>query len=188
MSVQILGISIRDFYSTSGSDSDNFTLTKIDRTTYLKVKVGAEAYFVKKSKAIQTVGYDEFNNTAKAKAALADCADVEVVDMKLGYSDDRQSWFVSKWQNLEAAGYSPLIFFRDGAHNDYGEIPSPSHQPDWRDLRKRMFEIVNRLRAAGVDVTDFMCNFFYNPERDKFFLLDVTTNQDHKLNQPRTYV
>ena len=194
LEVTVLAKTNRKFY---GGFIGTGSLNRIDMSTYLKMKLGDKTFFVKKSSATNNPGYEEFKNSKKAKGALADLDDVTVVDAQLGYEDNQQSWFVSKWEDLESTGFFPVDSWEGGVPNDYGEF-----LPKAKDIEEELAEerkikqkaksvteqIKIRLAEAGIDIQDIDPNLFYNPQTDKFFLLDITPREETKgVGQPRRF-
>lgn len=174
VSVTVLGRSNRDLVSNRLQ-----TERRVDKTDYFKVDINGIAYFVKYATVTQNPGFDEFQATHKAKELLADLLDVEVVEAQLGYQDDQHSWYVASWKKLETAGYIPYDSGR--LSNDYGkyvERPKRSQLPT-----EKYQQIEERLRAAHLD-GDLETNLFFIPSTDRFFLLDVTSENRKGIRQP----
>lgn len=121
------------------------------------------------------------------KEALRDIDNLGVVEAQLGYSDDRQSWFVSKWEELESNGFAPNDAWVSSTPNDYGEFEPLVRKKNGLTYRDPAYlerivvpmekEIEKRARAIGIRISDLRPNLFYNPDTERFFLLDVTGNK-----------
>lgn len=189
LEVTVLGMTNREFHMGIVGQGPVY---RIDKSTYMKIKKGDHSFFVKKSIATNNTGFNEFNNSVKVKQALKDLDDVEVVEAQLGYTDGNQSWFVSNWQNLEEAGFFPWDTYRGGVPNDYGQYAPIDEK---RELAREMSGDVNSLQVRmkelaekeGVKIIDLNVNLFYNPNTQKFFLLDITVWDKSSLNQPLGY-
>lgn len=175
-------------------------VVRVDQSAYFKVKLGEQAFFVKKSVATNNPGYYEFVNTRKAEAALIGLEDFGIVQAQLGYEDNHQSWFVSKWENLESDGFFPLDTWRGGTPNDYGKFRRESYTPEdarhyWIEANEvktsgdaMIKQIQSKLAEVGMVLHDIHFNLFYNPRTRKFFLLDITSgDMDKGIGQPRIY-
>lgn len=157
-------------------------LNKVDRATYLKMKLGDQAFFVKKSSITNNSGFQEFTNTMKAKQALAPIRNLAVVEAQLGYTTKTHSWFVSKWKDLENAGFGHMPSW-EGFPHDYGRqnenIDEIQDSGSFLQIEERFETIREEIKQlgqnAGLDIGDLTPNLFYNPVVDQFFLLDVTT-------------
>lgn len=161
----------------------------LDITTYLKMQLGDYVFFVKKSSATTTLGYTEFKTSHRVREALRDLGNLEVVEAQLGYADDHQSWFVSRWKDLETKGFGPSSAWRHVSEfTDYGKSLVPQDEKslgeyfksgqDVKHDRKTyamIDKIHTKLEEEGIHMGDLGDNLFYNPKTDKFFLLDVTT-------------
>lgn len=172
-----------------------------NRSSYFKMKLGDHAFFIKKSIETTNKGYEEFKNSHRVQAALSGLGNVAVVEANLGYDDDHQSWFVSKWQDLEDSFSTRGSWFT--GVNDYGysifAVKDPDGSPhDLSDdelaisnkIEAMDYQIMGRLEEAGIEIYDLTENLFYNPKTDKFFLLDVTTydvfaDRSRWLGQPK---
>ncbi|PIT92979.1 MAG: hypothetical protein COU06_02520, partial [Candidatus Harrisonbacteria bacterium CG10_big_fil_rev_8_21_14_0_10_38_8] len=91
---------------------------------YLKITFQGQSFFVKRSYITISPGFREFQDTLTAKEALKELEYVKVIEAKLGYQDDKESWFVSRFEDLETAGYKPGVLenniFSSREHDDYG--------------------------------------------------------------------
>lgn len=100
-------------------------------------------------------------------------------------TDDHQSWFVSKWEDLEDVGFFPYISFLYNTSNDYGQFTPGKTLRDKRETnilaRQKALAIIDEINARlvkiGINIVDLKSNLFYNPQTDKFFLLDITTSE-----------
>lgn len=181
LELSCLGISKRDFYS-----AEQVGPSRIDRTVYFKAKIGQETFFIKKSVATHQHGFEEFENTAKAKEALKSLDFVKVIDMKLGYVDKDQSWFISKWKDLEEGGYLSLASLGEAAPDDYIRrvLTYDEQIKIFNGIKPKVGKIKEALREGGVDIGDTLANIFYNYPTGKFILLDVSVHGAEGLNQP----
>ncbi len=163
-------------------------------STYLKMKLGDQVFFVKKSVATNNPGYREFKNSGRVRAALHDLENLGVVEAQMGYDDDHQSWFVSKWHDLESEGFSSFGTWAFTEVNDYGVTVHPVKNSEEHFLLsddpiaignkivKMIYRIEASLRAVGIEIHDLTWNLFYNPKTDKFFLLDVTSQNSRRYH------
>ena len=169
---------------------------RLDTSTYLKVTLGEKAFFIKKSVVTDNPGFEEFKNSAKAAEVMGGVENLSVVDAQLGYQDSNQSWFVSKWEDLERVGYFPSDAWIGGIPNDYGKFLF-SGLEEITNKSKEIYEvkpkisatiqqIKMRLREVGIEMVDIDPNLFYNPETGKFFLLDITATKTKGIRQPTT--
>ncbi len=190
LTVTVLGRSNRDL--PSGLFGLGST-TRIDKADYLKVDFHGHAFFVKKSFVTQNPGFVEFQNVIAARELLSDLDFVKVVEAQLGYQDKKQSWYVSKWEDLEAAGFEPF-----GEHmsiNDYGQstrlgydVPGSyrgfENQQAYEEAHQKAKAIKQRLEAGSIH-RDLGSNLFYNRETKTFILLDPTGEDKNKtVGQP----
>lgn len=164
-----------------------------ERTSYFKVSLGNNSFFVKKSNATDNPGYEEFTNSHKVAEALIDLKDIEVVHAQLGYADDRQSWFVSRWEDLESKDFIPFDSWY-GNVDIYGQfMPEEEYDAVKKMATKVKIEpiitdIAKRLQKLGLTLTDIPNNFLYNPKTGKMFFLDITDynlhdNSEKTINQ-----
>ncbi len=164
-------------------------INRLDISSYFKMRLQGEDYFVKKSYATTNPGFDEFASSVVVKEALAGVEGLSVVQAHLGYSDNRQSWFVSKWEELESTGFFPYDTFIGGVPNDYAE--RLENEDKVISLREGLTDRVEQLKeeirtrgqAHGLTILDLNVNLFYNPQTDKFFYLDVSTQEAGKIKQ-----
>lgn len=182
LSVTLLGKSNRVFEETDLSDV--YDARRIDISSYFEIDLGGNKFFVKKSLATDNSGYHEFRDSIKVREALKGVANLKIVEAQLGYIDDRQSWFVSKWEDLEKVGFFPVATWAIYAMNDYGELPErdvlrQSHKL-WEIAEAKIKEIKTRLTEVGMDIEDFGFNLFHNFETGQFFLLDVTSKGENR--------
>lgn len=162
---------------------------RIDNSSYFKIKLGEQAFFIKKSTATINPGFEEFDNTHQAMAALSGMDNLRIVEAQLGYADDHQSWFVSKWEDLENVGFYPCDAFIGGSPTDYGEFIDIEDKR-WQAYGKNahivsatVSEIRTKLKSVGLNIQDIEPNLFYNPMTEKYFLLDVTVRGRKQLGQ-----
>lgn len=182
LEVTVLGKSKREFIPWGTS-----FVERTDQSTYAKVSLGGDAFFIKKSLSTNNPGFGEFTNTINAKAALVDMGDLKVIEAQLGYTDDHQSWFISNWEELESSGFFPADSFRSGSPNDYGEYLSLGLRPRFQQsalIEQRIEQIREKTKEAGIGVGDLHMNLFYNPFTKKYIYLDVTALEGARLNQP----
>jgi len=135
---------------------------------FLKVTLDGQSFFVKSEGTTwRGKGFDEFNNTEKARKSLADIPWVKVVDALFGYQDDEgATYFVSKWL--------PFPLLQDYLRN----IP---RTPEGQEEERRLLEKVNQLRAKLPGFEQVMPhNMLYNsdPKEEKIYLFDLQTSQE----------
>lgn len=184
LEVTVLGKSNRIW----GRNDDIIPPARRDNSTYFKIKLGNDVFFVKKSTATNNPGYWEFTNTSKTSQVLQSVSNLEVVEAQLGYEDYDQSWFVSKWKDLESSGFLPTMLLHSYNRDDYGkhlyeddptleEMCRREAERTERDKKidSKITEIQSKMSEVGMQLRDLKTNLFYNPETDKFFLLDITT-------------
>ncbi len=131
-----------------------------NKCDYFIMTIDGQSFFVKRLFVTTTPGVAEFKNTMRAKEVLKDLPFVKVVEAQLGFQNQNESWYVSKWENLENVGYEPyhqLTFMPTG-------------------LAGKVAEIRKRLTGAGLGY-DINTNLFYNPGTDSFIMLDVTGHE-----------
>lgn len=188
LEVTVLGRSNREFWTLYPPQE----ITRVDKSTYIKAKLGKSEFFVKKSTHSTNPGFEEFKNTIMVKETLAGIENLQVTEAQLGYTDDHESWFVSKWEDLESTGFFPYNAFLYNNSNDYGKFTPGETLMDKKPMRIKVtekaqvviHEVKTRLSKIGMQIGDFRSNLLYNPETDKFFLLDITTDHDKTLGQP----
>lgn len=189
LQVTALGKSKRDFRRTGLAGlAIGREIVRRDRSSYFKIALGDQAFFVKKSTATTNPGFQEFQSSVRAKEALLDLDFVSVVEAQLGYQDKHQSWFVSKWNDLESSGFFPYDVLVGGVPDDYGkhiDFEDRIELVEQQDIGQRVKQIQDKLTASGIDIQDSQMNTFYNPNTDKFLLLDVTVPGPDVLNQSR---
>lgn len=174
LEVTVQGISNRE-WGRSG---------RVERSTYLKMAIDGKAFFVKKATATINPGFDEFSNASVLKENLSDLDEVKVVEPQLGYQDENQSWYVSRWEDFD--GFVPMLVH--GIHSNMDEygtwIDSPKDaESKALKIRKLMETIETRAKQAGVLIKDLDANLFYNPSTGKFMLIDVTSSNATQLSQ-----
>lgn len=152
-------------------------------TTYFKIKLEDKSFFIKKSVATHFPGYKEFKSSIKAKKFLSGLKNLQVIEAQLGYTDSHQSWFVSKWQDLESEGFFPYEALQGySIPNDYGEFPEEQEVDSFHlgpeklveKVKSTIKQIETRSAEAGIHIFDLEANLFVNPKTGKLFLLDVT--------------
>jgi len=186
LELNLLGRSNREFYTSSWSDT-----VRVDKCDYLRLNFKGESFFLKRSFVTTNPGFVEFSNVTSAKEALKDLDFVRVVDAQLGYQDKNESWYVSKWEDLERAGFSP----HNESVNDYGEITAvPRGTPgsylgyesedEYNQVQERVKTIKQKLTQKNIQ-RDLAVNLFYNRVTKTFMLLDVTgEDPDKTLGNP----
>ncbi len=181
LEVTTLGTSRREMHGTYGG-------VRIDVSDYFKMSLNDDSYFVKHSKVTSNPAFTEFRNIKKAKELLADLDFVKVVDAKLGYQDNENSWYVSKWSDLERAGFAPYGLV--GMFDDYvkglerREFLGHSSEEDFLEAKKKFELIKERLTQEEIH-RDLDSNLFYNVDTKTFILLDVTgQDAEQTLGQP----
>lgn len=149
-------------------------------TTYFKITLEDKSFFIKKSVATMFPGYKEFKNSIKAKKFLSGLKDLQIIEAQLGYTDSHQSWFVSKWQDLESEGFFPYeALWGYSNPNDYGEFPEEQEVDSFHlnlveKVQSTIKQIETRSTEAGIHIFDLEANLFVNPKTGKLFFLDVT--------------
>lgn len=163
--------------------------TRIDKCDYLKFTLDSKSFFVKRSFVTINPGFVEFHNTLFAKELLKDLDFVRVINAELGYQDQNESWFVSKWEDLEEAGYAP---YRTTV-NDYGKITRISEEvegsyggfeskKEYLNVQKKVKLIEEKLKTLSMDL-DMEANLFYNHQTKTFILLDITSKYSETLGE-----
>ncbi len=199
--VKILGKFYREWPDRRGIPG------RIDQTTYAKVGHNGKYFFVKKSPITIMPGFREFTNTMKAKSVLQNIDYVKVIEAQLGYQDATQSWFVSRWELLEKAGFGPVS--QQGGTTGRDDYAQPIDSPDTlqfgydyklldtfseeekerrskalRTERLLMLDredmILQTLKGAGIFTQDLESNIFYNPTSHTFILLDLAAPETTK--------
>ncbi len=189
--VQVLGISNRamkgtGFLQYTGVAGQVSNPDRIDKSAYFKITREGKSFFVKKSTATQNPGYSEFKNTVNVKKALQHLEYVDVINARLGYQDDKESWFVSDWADIESAGYSNIEVLNLGGINDYGVLADKKIEFSKSKLTQHVAEITKSLERKGIHLgADMGFNIFYNPTTNRILLLDITNKFSPKLNQPK---
>ncbi|GEM_PF-3849847 len=162
----------------------------VDDCDYFKMQLEDDAFFVKRSFISINPGFTEFKNTVEASELLKDLDFVHVVSAQLGYQDDHQSWYVSKWLDMESAGFAMY----DDPISDYGTIVerAPKDAPEWflgfeneaeyNDVKQKAELIKERLESAQLDL-DVDANLFYSRETKTFILFDVTARNSEILGE-----
>ena len=149
---------------------------------YFKIKMGDDEYFVKESIVSQNPGFDEFKNTKAAREALKDIDFVEVVNAQLGYQDDRQGWYVSRWKDLESSGFRVSVRWRHS--DDYGRFYPPLENSIDREEIMRRYNVIEKILRDNNLGEDVENNLFYQPQTGQFFLLDVTGKNAAEIGEP----
>lgn len=195
LQVSVLGKSDRE-WERAGN------VVRIEKSAYAKLSLGDTSYFVKKSTATNNPAYSEFTNAMRAKEALAQLPFVHVVDAKLGFQDKKQSWFVSKWEELENQGFGATLWFQGSGFNDYGQpidtavgrLSAADHptehllaesEREEQEVVTNMQLIERTLHEAGIPIHDIADNLFFNPQTKTYILLDITTAGTEGLNQTK---
>ena len=180
LEVTILGRSNRDLYGIHAR--------RVDICEYIKISIKGQDFFVKRSFVTQNPGFTEFKNIMSAKEALRDLNFVRVVDAQLGYQNKNESWYVSKWENLESAGFT--TFDTAISWDDYGEIkqerinePENSFlgfesEQEYEEAEEKVNLIKEKLKPLHLE-HDLDANLFYNHKTKTFILLDVTGGEDN---------
>ncbi len=140
---------------------------RLDKCDYLKMSVGRESFFVKRSFISINPGFTEFKNTISAEQALKDLKFVKVVSAKLGYQDKKESWYISSWEDLEKKGFVIL---------DENQFKSTKEH---QTINRRADMIESRLEEVGYQC-DLIRNLFYSHKNKTFILLDVTSEYDQE--------
>jgi hypothetical protein len=152
-----------------------------ERSDYLKMTLDEKSFFVKRSWATTNPGIVEFHNTLSAKEMLKDLDFVKVVDAQLGYLDKNESWYVSKWEDLQKDGYFPLTSNLD----DYGKDIIAEYRNligQNRNIGEKVALI--REKLAPLNIQDLDANLLYSLKTKTFVLFDVTTMNPETLGQP----
>jgi len=162
----------------------------VDDCDYFKMQLEDDAFFVKRSFITINPGFTEFRNTVQASELLKDLDFVHVVSAQLGYQDDHQSWYVSKWVDMESAGFAMY----DDPISDYGTIVerAPKDAREWflgfeteeeyRDVKQKADLITERLKSAHLAL-DVDANLFYSRQTKTFILFDVTAKNGEILGE-----
>lgn len=178
-------------------------ITRHDVSEYLKLDFEGSSYFVKKSLVTVNPGFNEFHNTVTAKKALADLDFVTVVDAQLGYQDKKQSWYISKWKDVEAAGFTPSnkgVWIGVDDYGNFGGAPEGYEAPvapgdiprrfsgfpnetEYKEANRRIKMIEAKLEPFRLH-RDLDANLFYNFKTRQFILLDVTGENNEFLGNP----
>jgi len=171
LEVTILGKSNR---SGLGGFSAN---TRRDVGSYFRINFNGHSYFVKKNLVTNNPGALEFNNTLKVKEILKDLDFVKVIDARLGYQDQKQSWYVSGWEELENAGYVSWDALDLTGRDDHGRkverLETPETEKEYQEVKSKVRLIVEKLRRDEFN-KDVATNLFYNRKTKSFILLDIT--------------
>lgn len=188
LEVTVLGKASRELGNPHSSIVD-----RLDVSSYLRISLGNQGFFVKKSHATTNPGFYEFSTSIIMREALRDTEGLGVVEAQLGYSDNHQSWFVSKWEELESQGFFPFDHWIGSTPNDYGQLPEKDYHFDDSTLleNEEILSKGNRMKGeirakaanVGVEIGDLDVNLFYNPRTGKFFYLDITARDTGKLGQ-----
>ena len=130
----------------------------------------------------------------KAKQALKDLPFVRVLEVQLGYQDKKQSWFVSKWEDIKGSKF--LEDHRD--HNEFGEkiigatfdekgiLISRENDPRKAMLYTSRYEQIREI-LRELDITDLTANLLYSLNLGTFLLLDAT-RKDASADLGQTHV
>lgn len=172
-----------------------------DKTTYLKMDLDGQSYFVKKSLSTANPGAQEFYSSFQVCDLLKDQTDVSIVEAKLGFQDKHESWFVSKWIDLEQGGYAPADKILTLDYDDYGKRlynPNPHKDDsievleqeaqargfttgeDYRRFNSRKKELDKLFLKHNL--RDARKNLFYNISTKHFILIDVQVGKQPRLN------
>ena len=164
----------------SNREMQGMIRTRFDKCDYLKLSYDGKSFFVKRSFVTTNPGFIEFSNIQEAKELLKDLPNVGVVDAKMGYQDKNESWYISKWENLETDGFQSDPY---NQLNDYGKNKLPAetqdsffafeNERDYLNYKQGRKLIEEKLKPTGID-RDLNANLFYNPKTKTFILLDVT--------------
>ncbi len=182
LKVTVLGRSLREGI---GGDRSRF-----DKADYFKFYFKGKAFFVKRSFITITPGFEEFQSIVRAKKALSDLDNVRLVEAQMGYQDNNESWYISKWENLESAGFLPENSLFGGPDN-YGKHrkrgtflqDSKNITEEFNDYSATEQTILSRLYKAGI-VKDADNNLFYNLKTKQFIFLDLGFNESKGLGNP----
>jgi hypothetical protein len=189
LELTVLGRSNREIAAMNG--------TRIDVCDYFKLSLQGHTFFAKRSFQTKNPGFQEFENTLKATEALAGLDFVKVIEAQLGYQDQHESWYISKWEDLEGAGFAP---YQKGMGmtevDDYGKIHGlkigekgafvgfPSRE-DY-DEAEAKYKIIEQILMTHTThyFYDLGANIFYNLKTKTFVVLDVTGGKkDPKKNK-----
>ncbi len=149
---------------TEGQVTVSFVDDKTDSECvrkYFKLSIAGKEYFLKKiprkfSKKYGG-GVDEVIRNQKVRQLLQNEAGVEVVDYKIGFSDDQYTYLVSGWQDCLQTNLRSFIDNSDGQLS--------------LELGKRFNSIYNILRCSYS--VHSMHNASYDPKRDVIILYDL---------------
>lgn len=162
-----------------------------DECDYFRLKAYGDSFFVKRSFVTTNPGFAEFHNTKKAKELLADLDFVHVVDAQLGYQSKTESWYISKWEDLESAGFAPYGMLSGGGFDDYGRaLPEGKflgfpNEEEFLEVERKFRTIKSALEPEGIH-RDLGANLFYNIQTKTFVFLDVTSDNKEMLGDPIT--
>ncbi len=152
----------------------DLTLTCLDikdKSTYYKLQIGKEMFFLKYSSGQQVQypdlylkphGFYEMKSALRLKEALRDIPNVRVIEPQIGYSDDKRDVIVTKWED------GMLL-------KDYLENIATEEQA--LEIKNKVSGIYHAIRQAFgdkahfVDMADY--NIFYDPKDKTFILFDL---------------
>jgi hypothetical protein len=178
LEISMLGRSKRELESGNS--------VRIDDCDYFKINFKDNSYFVKRSFISINPGFNEFKNTISANEALKDLDFVKIVDARLGFQDEKESWYVSRWQDIEQAGFVSFDTLALGGVDDYGNLiegflnnnyRSETNNMRYKELTGKVSQIRNRLARAGINTEDLYANLFCNFNTGTFILLDVGVDE-----------
>jgi hypothetical protein len=175
LSLTILGRSNRVFHTSR--------IVREDKSDYIKVTLGGESYFIKRCSATFNPGFTEFKSTIKARDVLRGMSYVKVIEPQLGYQDEKDSWFISKWEDLKGLDYRPQNSLDDYATGVGYEKLRTNEDYDNYEFKRRNIEDVLRKAKLNLDLDS---NLLYSQETGTFILLDVAEDGTIEYLQSRS--
>lgn len=131
------------------------------RSRCYKINVDGKSYFLKKEfKYPCRGGNDEFLSCRKAEELIEGLDGVKVIDYQLGYSDQNNNYFVSKWMDLPTV--SACVWGTKGK-----QVPQEKRD----ELMARANAVMRRLCPSFYDVMDY--NMLYDEQTNMIYLFDL---------------
>jgi len=133
------------------------------------VKLDNSEYFVKRvdiigeyiGKATLSTGPEELMEMDQIKSDIKDVEDVRVLDYKLGYADEKVSYYVAKYEEALENSFDDIMF----------------DQPQITPLKERYYKMLGAVGDAVSQsqrrFSDFGGNVAYDKKTDKFILFDL---------------
>ncbi|MEI6660308.1 MAG: hypothetical protein WCK91_02700 [bacterium] len=162
LSLTILGRSNRVFHAGR--------IVRTDKSDYIKATLAGEGYFIKRSSVTFNPGFTEFKSTVKARDALIGMPYVKVIEPQLGYQDEKESWFISKWEDLKGLDYRPQNSLDDYATGaGYEKLKTDKDYDDYEFKRRNIEDVLDKAKLN----VDLDSNLLFSQETRTFILLDV---------------